>query len=90
METTIILKGAWIERDLEPGIRCADERNGKELDKFALNGGHSRFRATLSPQLLVDVVKGIAQGLEGSTTSAPSKMKWAFCCVHRYAHPISQ
>jgi hypothetical protein len=33
--------------------------SGKELDKLALNGVHPRFWAILSPQLLVDVVKGI-------------------------------
>lgn len=28
-----MLNDAWIKRDLEPGIRCADGRNGKELDQ---------------------------------------------------------
>ena len=55
-------KDAWIKGDLEPGTRCADERNGKELHKLAVNGVHSRFRAVLSPQLLVDVVKGLRRG----------------------------
>ena len=41
-------------------------RNGEELDQSALNGVHYRFQSIVSPQLLVDVVKVIAQGLKAN------------------------
>src|SRR6476646_1134403 len=37
-----------------------------ELDQSALNGVHYRFQSIVSPQLLVDVVKVIAQGLKAN------------------------
>ena len=33
-----MLNDAWIKRDLEPGIRCADGRNGKDSRLFAISG----------------------------------------------------
>ena len=47
---------------LASGVK--DGRNGKELDQLALNDVHCRFQAIVGPQLLVDVVKVIAQGLQ--------------------------
>ena len=41
-----------------------DLREGKELDELALHGVHYGFKPVVSPQLLVDAVKVVAQSLE--------------------------
>ena len=41
-----------------------DLREGTELDELALHGVHYGFKPVVSPQLLVDAVKVVAQSLE--------------------------
>jgi len=41
-----------------------DLREGRELDELALHGVHYGFKPVVSPQLLVDAVKVVAQSLE--------------------------
>ena len=41
-----------------------DLREGKESDELALHGVHYGFKPVVSPQLLVDAIKVIAQALK--------------------------
>ena len=54
---------ASVERS-QPCTRRERWKDGKELDQSALNGVHYRFQPIVSPQLLVDAMKVVAQGLK--------------------------
>ena len=64
-------------KDLEQAPRVNDLKEGKKSDELALHGVHYGFKPVVSPQLLVDAMKVVAQSLEADL-QAPGDLRKVF------------